>query len=172
MSYSSTPISVVNTQTVVYNKVRGVIGNAAAIDQKNAGFLSVKASPCNFGRNVFNVGFEQNELVLRGVIAAVGTDQKFCLRSSASTHAIFDAFAYLSAASMYRAVLTNPVRLLSHTGDGLINRRGLVKKGVKLTLDIGALAGVPQTVKGVMLTVTVVNPVEARGALRMYPCQV
>jgi hypothetical protein len=44
------------------------------------------------------------------------------------------------------------------------------KKGVKLTLDVGALAGVPRTVKGVMFSVTVVNPVEARGALRMYPC--
>jgi hypothetical protein len=134
MQFKSFPVA--NTQTVTYNKVRAVIGNAAAIAQANEGYLSVKKSPCNKGRNTFNVGFGKSELVLRGVVAAIGSDKAFCIRSSVQTHGILDAYAYLSAASMYRAVLTNPVRLLSHAGDGLINRRGLVKKGEKFEFDL------------------------------------
>lgn len=154
--------TVVHLDTVgVPAGVDAVVVNLTAVDPGGPGYLSVSPCPGAAGP-VSSVNYRTGQTVADLAIMPVAADGTICVQSYASAHVLVDVMGWFAAGSPFTAVA--PRRLLdTRTG------AGPVAGGTALTVDLGALAGVPAGASAAALTVTLTGT-KADGYATVYPC--
>lgn len=148
-----------------------VMLNVTAVNPAAAGYLTV--FPCGSNRpNASNVNYLTGQVVPNAVLAAIGTEGRVCVYSSAATDLIVDVNGYVPPRGAPDALV--PARLYESragqtTTDGVAQATGRRDAGSVTDFVVTGRGGVAEGADGVFLNVTAVAP-GAAGYLTVYPC--
>ncbi len=155
----------------VPNGAGSVVLNVTVASPQSAGFVTVW--PCSGGSNTppnaSTLNFVSGQTIANSVITKPGRQGKTCVVSSVKTEIIVDVTGFFESSSFDGLV---PFRLAdTRTGssaDGQGPQAGTVAANtfVAVKTDRG---GAPKDVNGVVLNVTIVNPL-ANGFATVWPC--
>lgn len=148
-----------------------VLLNVTAVNPAAAGYLTVY--PCGSDRpNASNVNYVANQVVPNAVLAAIGTEGRVCIYSSAATDLVVDVNGYVPPRGAPSALV--PARLYEsragmRTVDGVAQATGRRDAGSVTDIVVTDRGKVARNASGVFLNVTAIAP-SAAGYLTVYPC--